>query len=83
MVYKLFYFCLKKERAKAEKINRSLRQQLNDYRVPSVMEYVQEIASLYELRKKVKSWERKVEIAEVCSFVLTDLKILIRTSWTG
>ncbi|PVD21431.1 hypothetical protein C0Q70_19604 [Pomacea canaliculata] len=53
------------ERAKAEKINRSLRQQLNDYRVPSVMEYVQEKASLYELRKKVKSWERKVEIAEM------------------
>ena len=53
------------ERAKAEKINRKLRQQLADYRVPDVMEYVGEKADLYELQKKVKSWERKVEIAEV------------------
>ena len=30
-----------------------------------VMEYVQERASLYELTKAVKSWERKVEISEV------------------
>lgn len=36
-----------------------------DFRVPEVMEYVTEKADLYELQKKVKSWERKVEIAEV------------------
>ena len=30
-----------------------------------VMEYVNERASLYELTKTVKAWERKVEIAEV------------------
>ncbi|OWF48016.1 coiled-coil domain-containing protein 113-like [Mizuhopecten yessoensis] len=53
------------ERAKAEKINRKLRQQLADYRVPEVMEYVTEKADLYELQKKVRSWERKVEIAEM------------------
>lgn len=53
------------DRAKAERINRKLRQQLSDYRVPDVMEYVGEKADLYELQKKVKSWERKVEIAEV------------------
>lgn len=53
------------DRAKAEKINRKLRGQLTDYRVPDVMEYVTEKADLYELQKKVKSWERKVEIAEV------------------
>ena len=29
------------------------------------MEYVGENAELYELQKKVRSWERKVEIAEV------------------
>ena len=29
------------------------------------MEYVQERASLYELTKAVKAWERKVEISEV------------------
>ena len=29
------------------------------------MDYVEEKANLYELQKKVRSWERKVEIAEV------------------
>ena len=53
------------ERCKAENINRKLRQQLTDYRVPDVMDYVAEKADLYELQKKVRSWERKVEIAEV------------------
>ncbi|XP_060600612.1 coiled-coil domain-containing protein 113-like [Ruditapes philippinarum] len=53
------------ERSKAEKRNRKLRQQLADYRVPEVMEYVSEKADLYEIQKKVKSWERKVEIADL------------------
>ena len=53
------------ERIKAEKINRKLRGQLGDYKVPDVMEYVSEKADLYELQKKVKSWERKVEIADM------------------
>lgn len=30
-----------------------------------MMEYVNEKADLYEIQKKVKSWERKVEIADV------------------
>lgn len=38
---------------------------MGEYRVPEVMEYVGEKADLYELKKKVRSWERKVEIAEV------------------
>ncbi|XP_077982836.1 cilia- and flagella-associated protein 263-like [Glandiceps talaboti] len=53
------------ERAKAEKLNRKLRQQLDDYKVPEVVEYVREKADLYELNKTVRSWERKVEIAEM------------------
>ncbi|VDI59694.1 cilia- and flagella-associated protein 263-like [Mytilus galloprovincialis] len=53
------------ERAKAEKINRKLRQQLTDFRVPDVMDYVTEKADLYEIQRKVKNWERKVEIAEM------------------
>ena len=57
-----YYF---QERAKAEKINRKLRTQLTDFRVPDVMEYVTEKADLYEIQRKVKNWERKVEIAEV------------------
>lgn len=61
---------LVKERGKAEKRNRRLRQQLADYRVPEVMEYVSEKKDLYEVEKKVRSWERKVEIAEVCVILL-------------
>ena len=49
----------------AERVNRQLKQQLNNYKVPDVMEYVEEKASLYELQKKVKCWERKVDIASV------------------
>ena len=37
--------------------------------VCQVMEYVREKASLHELSKTVKAWERKVEIAEVWSYV--------------
>lgn len=56
---------VEQERAKAEGINKKLRKQLTDYRVPDVMDYVTEKADLYEIQKKVKSWERKVEIAEM------------------
>ncbi|KAK6185485.1 hypothetical protein SNE40_007707 [Patella caerulea] len=56
---------VEQERVKAEKINKNLRQQLTDYKVPAVMEYVTEKADLYDLQKKVKSWERKVEIADM------------------
>lgn len=42
---------------------------MSDYRVPDVIDYVQEKADLYEIRKKVKSWERKVDIAEASSKV--------------
>ena len=63
----VFHPGLMKERQTAERINRKLRQQLSDYAVPDVMEYVNEKATLYELQKRVKSWERKVEIAEVCA----------------
>ncbi|XP_072013928.1 cilia- and flagella-associated protein 263-like [Amphiura filiformis] len=56
---------VEQERIKAEEANRRLRQQLDDYRVPEVVEYVKEKAELYELSKTVKSWERKVEIADM------------------
>jgi hypothetical protein len=56
---------VEEERQTAEAINRRLRQQLTDYRVPDVMDYVSEKAKLYELQKKVRSWERKVEIANM------------------
>lgn len=53
------------ERAKAEQINKKLRRQLATFRVPEVMEYVMEKADLYDIQKKVKSWERKVDMAEM------------------
>lgn len=56
---------VEKETKRAEASNKEARQLLEDYKVPDVMEYVQEKASLYELKKAVKIWERKVEIAEM------------------
>lgn len=53
------------ERLKAERVNRQLRQQLGDYRVPDVLDYVSERAMLYDMLKTVRSWERKVEIAQM------------------
>ena len=53
------------ERTAAERINQKLRQTLEEYRVPEVMTYVQEKVELFEIQKNVKSWERKLEIAEV------------------
>ena len=58
------------ERTNAGAIHRRLRRQLTNYRVPDVMEYVQEKADLYELKKNVRSWNRKVEIAEVAKPVV-------------
>lgn len=56
---------VEKERSKALELNQNRRQQLGDYRVPEVLDYVKERASLYELNKTVRMWERKVEIAEM------------------
>ncbi|XP_062501446.1 coiled-coil domain-containing protein 113-like [Corticium candelabrum] len=56
---------VEQERQKADHLNRQLRQQLGDYRVPDVLDYVSERATLYEILKTVRSWERKVEIAQM------------------
>ncbi|PAA46422.1 hypothetical protein BOX15_Mlig026563g1 [Macrostomum lignano] len=53
------------ERLKAEVINRRLREQLSDYKVPEVLEYVNCMADLYELQKKERIWDRKVDIAKM------------------
>jgi len=57
-------FCIK-ERNKAERLNETLRERLANFRVPHVQEYVQRKANLRELRKTVRSWERKVDIVQV------------------
>ncbi|XP_069595674.1 cilia- and flagella-associated protein 263 [Ranitomeya imitator] len=56
---------VEQERAKAEILNKKLRKQLSDYRVPDVLQYVQEKMAQEELEKTVRAWERKVEIAEL------------------
>jgi hypothetical protein len=54
-----------KEKTKAEVTNHMIRNQLEEYSVPDVMDYVKEKASQYELRNTLHIWQRKVEIAEV------------------
>ncbi|XP_043918171.1 coiled-coil domain-containing protein 113 [Protopterus annectens] len=56
---------VEEERDKAEHINKQLRTEMSDYRVPSVMEYVNSKADHTDFQKNVKAWERKVEIAEM------------------
>jgi hypothetical protein len=54
-----------KEKTKAEVTNHMIRNQLEEYSVPDVMDYVKEKASQYELRNTLHIWQRKVEIAEM------------------
>eukprot|EP00842_Homolaphlyctis_polyrhiza_P006378 jgi/Hompol1/6741/HPOL_003319-RA len=51
------------DKQKAERLNGWLLKQLDDYKVPDVMDYVLVKASQHELHKKLRGWERKVEIA--------------------
>ena len=53
------------EQEKAYEENQRLRGQLENFRVPEVIEYVRDKAELTELKGVVRSWERKVEIAEM------------------
>lgn len=53
------------ERYKAEILNKRLRRQLAEYKVPPVLNYVHEKIAVHELENTIKIWERKVEIAQV------------------
>ncbi|KAL7749252.1 hypothetical protein RI367_005404 [Sorochytrium milnesiophthora] len=53
-----------KERAKASALNKTLKQQFEEYRVPSVMEYVMVKARQEECEARLKSCRRKVDIAQ-------------------
>jgi len=53
------------EKEEAEKVNNRLREQLANYKVPDVMDYVQEKSLVQEIRKKVNSMERKLQVTEV------------------
>ncbi len=53
------------EKSSAEKTNNTLKQQLEEYRVPQVLDYVKLNAELHDMHKKIKDWERKLEIAQM------------------
>ncbi|XP_053304423.1 coiled-coil domain-containing protein 113 isoform X2 [Spea bombifrons] len=56
---------VEQERQKAENVNKKLRRQLSDYRVPDVLQYVQEKMEQDQLQKTIRVWERKAEIAQL------------------
>ncbi|KAM6409007.1 cilia- and flagella-associated protein 263 [Rhynochetos jubatus] len=56
---------VEEQRAEAESVNRQLRKQLSDYRVPSVLSYVRKIMAVSDLEKSLKAWETKVAVAKM------------------
>ncbi|NXI44348.1 CC113 protein, partial [Galbula dea] len=56
---------VEEQRAKAEIFNQQLQMQLSDYRVPSVLTYVQKKMAVADLEKSLKAWERKVAVAQM------------------
>ncbi|NWX03653.1 CC113 protein, partial [Caloenas nicobarica] len=56
---------VEEQRAEAESVNRQLQKQLLDYDVPSVMSYVQKKMSVTDLEKSIRTWQRKVAVAEM------------------
>jgi hypothetical protein len=61
-----------KEHGKEESKNRQLRDQLENYTVPEVKDYVTSESESYGLQKELKVWERKVEIAEVRMMLINE-----------
>ncbi|XP_059681000.1 coiled-coil domain-containing protein 113 [Gavia stellata] len=56
---------VEEQRAEAETVNRQLRKQLSDYRVPPVLSYVQKKMAIADLKTSLKAWERKVAFAKM------------------
>ncbi|XP_036897507.1 coiled-coil domain-containing protein 113 [Sturnira hondurensis] len=56
---------VEEDRAKDEAVNKKLRRQLSEFRVPPVMQYVREKVLNGDLERAIRVWERKVEIAEM------------------
>uniref|UniRef100_A0A4W4GB82 Cilia- and flagella-associated protein 263 n=1 Tax=Electrophorus electricus TaxID=8005 RepID=A0A4W4GB82_ELEEL len=53
------------ERAKIEVQNKKLQAQLEDFSAPHVLEYMEARALHSQLEQSVKTWRRKIEVAEV------------------
>jgi len=66
---------VRKENENAIQVYQSLRKQIEQISVPSIMDYVNVKVEEEELRKKLKTWERKVEIA---AMQLTKLRTEIK-----
>ncbi|XP_062923455.1 coiled-coil domain-containing protein 113 [Mobula hypostoma] len=56
---------VEEDKAKAERLNRKFRNDISNYKVPDIPEYVQETWNHFDLDKKMKTWERKVDVAEL------------------
>ncbi|NXW02297.1 CC113 protein, partial [Fregetta grallaria] len=56
---------VQKQRAEAESVNRQLRKQVSDYSVPPVLSYMQKKMAVTDLENSLKTWERKVAVAEM------------------
>lgn len=56
---------LLQQQAKEERLIGWLQKQLSDYSTPPVMNYVQTMIAVADLKQSIKAWERKVAIAEV------------------
>uniref|UniRef100_G1MX64 Cilia- and flagella-associated protein 263 n=1 Tax=Meleagris gallopavo TaxID=9103 RepID=G1MX64_MELGA len=55
---------VKEQQAKEERLIGWLQKQLSDYSTPPVMNYVQTMIAVADLKQSIKAWERKVAIAE-------------------
>lgn len=53
-----------------------MKEQLENYKVPEVNDYVQTESHLYSLKKELKVWERKVEIADVSILLVIFVTII-------
>ncbi|KAK2841993.1 hypothetical protein Q5P01_012193 [Channa striata] len=53
------------ERLKAEALNQHLRRQITDYQAPDITEYIHVKDKHKKLQKSIRTWERKVAIAEI------------------
>jgi predicted nuclease with TOPRIM domain len=69
------------EKTSVEKTNKKLKQQMEEYRVPQVLDYVKLNAELYDIQKKIKDWTRKVEIAQMA--LKKEVSIYRNTSKSG
>lgn len=60
-----FYQLSLQEHLKSEAVNKHLRRQMTDYQAPDITEYMHVKDKHKKLQQSIRTWERKVGIAEV------------------